>query len=1086
MTTFDHNYRVVKPGTYTHNEKPNVYFEDTSNTKQVINTYLKHYSNLDVLDFDPTYRSNITVDQFGTLLVGGNAVINKKSGTLVPTSKYPLYKAIQLGLFNENLSCTVNDYPDINATVKHDRIQYIKNIGQIRVFGTKVLTNLVFEGSGHIDYENPNIKNDLPTTVNSIVNYLSGISVINNNTRYFNGELLYSVKGDKGCYQITGNNTNIANIYQWVGWSTHTSAKNPLYYASNDLAAQKYKHLCLGRSYFRMPIGTIYFGSTNGRIIISRVYSYLGMKQAEVYNHLPYNTSVNPAFNSANNNYIRSTDLLPKNDNIAVEFNSTQTSTVSHKAPDRLAGRCFINVFSTLSEVIVTSSDYAKTYRYNTIDLTDYLVNGLLYVHDPNKDVDTVNVALAPDDNYFENVLPQYPYEDCAFVHKPRLEFKASFRNKETYPLVLGRFNPDHLGYFGTMHESVNRGILVANMPSNYINERTWSYYKMIERPWLVDSNDLKSKGKLSHYTMMDGVVWCGPTQDITVMGNVFKLRTGTVVYDSSCYPIECRGDRPYPKPSNRIYLDKNYIPDKDGNRIMSPRLTYCDAYHYTKINYRKPEWISTHFKAIIPINNGTIINGVVNGDVLIYYPSISRFGKYYLIPNGTKLVVKQIDGTDEHDYMNYFVLPDTVNINTLTPISGINEKMHKQLERHHFPLRAKSPHHNFIRYDASQNRIWIKIVNNKVVDPEVRYMFTTNVDRIEYTTDVYPFLFNESTTNDSTITLANNSLFTVYTLDKRMTFKVTATTDKITVPYPMDILKLLSTPNISRVPYTEYGNRPKGVSKEMEFMGRKLEYVPQTIAPRSLGIRLQYNYAEKDLLPRGAVWNKVTTTYQLLGKDLNEPWPNGNVAEFKDQVMYIDDKPGYIARISIKRNVYLNDPVYTNLSTSQRIFFTLVKPWPEYEQELRDLGYRKLSEDFNPVLFGSRGRDNLRNIITTKWPHAPDINDHYYIPVMSENPSISPLSMGVVEYGAERVVKHEYGINNFFNIIENQVDSQAHPFTARFIHNSSKHNKTQWWMITLAMGSFGTGKMHHVFHLNWGIGRHVEPTPMPVVDIPE
>lgn len=815
MTTFTHEYRVVKPGTYSPDGGlPETYFEDTSGTKRLVNSLVRHYSQLQAYSWGNAPVSSFSVDQFGTLTVVGNHVYS--GTTKIAPGKYPLYLSSRMRMFTSSLdgiTYDVNTFPDINAATYNSSVEWDSNTKSMQVNGIDLeLTlrknrasshNLGYFGSQLTDY----------TTM--LESYIRLIITAKGNQRVFDGTKLVMPKGDNGIYATGAYNMGQSFVHQWVSWGYHNLQQSPLFYLMDDPNDFGYKHLCLGRSSFRMPVGSIVFTDSKSTA------SFTGVQHPDrypqVYTDAPYDPATLPMFNAGSTVRIpNSSDmkkLFPWHDEkyININIHPRRREEPIERAPSKYAGLRFVNVVSKSSVVRLYTEPNGS---YKDIRGND-LYRNVQGTPDPNTSYSEIMVKLYPVGAYDET-KPILPFDDTEFVHKPRLENKATFTQPTTYPYILGRFNPDHRGYFGTMHESANLGILVANTPSNYIDDRLWHYYKMIERPWVVDNAELFNKGNFAHYSMYDGIVWCTEGIDIVVMGNTFRLRPGEVVYDSSCYPIECRGDMPYPIPSMHLYPRANYVPDQYGKRICSPRLSYNDADYYraqslvTNSPYAK-------FNPIIPINNGYIENGVVFGDVLYYNLKTKQ---YHLINPGTVLDTIDVTDTDPNDYMNYYGLLNTTN-KLSGAITHLTTSLMKRLSRHHFPLRATGPHHGSIRYDASQNRIWMPISNGRLTQMEVLHLLDHNVDRIEYTTDIIPFTKNQS--NNLGYSFYQDGIFTLYTLNKRITFKCV----RDFIGYRSTIEGLYNEPNLIVVDYSEYGNRPKAVSAQIEFMGRTLEYIP-------------------------------------------------------------------------------------------------------------------------------------------------------------------------------------------------------------------------------------------------------------------
>lgn len=379
---------------------------------------------------------------------------------------------------------------------------------------------------------------------------------------------------------------------------------------------------------------------------------------------------------------------------------------------------------------------------------------------------------------------------------------EANYRTLNEYPFILSNGVVDNQGFeYGVGDGQGNLNQLV-DFYSCYLDDRT------LHAPHYTERNVLHPCSPYINYqsfgsdrNMFGEGAFKLPRAHCTELANQFLLNIngGDVIYPATPVTDHLRGDCEWPTEYQHVHRP----------------LSYMDHHKYVMHKDRDP--YLNKFHPIIPINNGKISDGVIVGEVLIYYNN-----QYHLIPEGTIL------GISGDDTKNYWYL-DTIDTVIQPCPYVIYPSLAKRLRRHHFPLRAKTPWGEHIPHDNVLKRLYAFTDAIWVTD-----MFKTTIDDISWLNNTAPFTFetvdNQGHKRYDRITLRSG--FVVYRLDMKATFVVR---EPITVNFPIDLDALSAHDKVSVVAgdipaagSLQPGHRPMGdrcITRIADYIDKDMTY---------------------------------------------------------------------------------------------------------------------------------------------------------------------------------------------------------------------------------------------------------------------
>lgn len=815
-------YQVVKPGTYNWQTKPAIYFEDTSNTKVVINNYLRRLHWIRPVSYG-TFKSSMKVDNFGNVTVTGLCL----TGTwdTISTGFYPLHYFADKGYIknNEDMYMT-SENGSWNTFGNNHRITWGPNDEYLVMEGIDIKELFV------TNFTTPDrdVMTNPPQSLNEVeadewrLKRLVSKGVFQNN--HFNS---YAIRAnnfmfykDHGGFNGTGDygheNTSMYQYNPNLGHSLASYYVHHLDRERSDYITRKYYNFNLRSLPYTIINGNIRCGDRNPNsesrhdtigfsalrwsnsgtnLLIAQRWTIPVSNLNNIETVMTTSGDINIMMKSLTG--ANTPNVLSGGTKTTTEFPSDlilDNATILPVLP-----RKWDTPFS--SEGVARRIDDTSQQPYNNPD----------YVS-----VTDLNVEFMPD-TLLNSSLPRIPWETTDNdVLLPTSEFNYT-ANKDivrypynrTYPFIPSFHDIDDDGIYGCSIYNPTLLKTVSGLLCNYVNDRLMHYDKRIERPfWRMltlphtYNNDFKYAfvGKTNY---QDQSIYGHLTYTDNIMGNPINIYYGMTVWPESYYPVEFLGVYPYPTTAREKYPHANYIPRYDGKRVSHPRqgeaMTY-NIYHSLKTEYTKVGYV-------IPVNDGYIENGIVRGDVIYTQDRWS----WYKIKDGTQLDVFTIDSAT---YRNFYTIINTDGKLDGFPVwKSIPAKTVDKLKRHCLPLRAHTPDKQYLKYTTDISRIFVDLsgVTRYV---EVMDVFTYNVDRMEWSGNERIFTGSRG----SEVNVVEGDVFTIYSLDKRLTIKVVAS-GKVTLP--IDIENLPS--NLMYVDYTAHNGRIIYRNETRMFKDRRL-----------------------------------------------------------------------------------------------------------------------------------------------------------------------------------------------------------------------------------------------------------------------
>lgn len=816
-------HRVVRPMTYNWKTKPIMYFKDTSNAKLVLNNYLRKLYWIRPISFG-NFKSKMRVDVFGNVTVTGICLVNslyanKKYLKYITEGYYPLHYFYDNGLI---ITFAAENYFEDNGTWNSINSNHLFTWGTdneyVEIEGVD-LRELMYNNLIHYSSEmgngldNPQASSSLEQTAYHKEELLR---LINNGIirTGYNGYTLDSEKftffTDLGVYR----SSNSLNKYSYNSNLYNFNPNfNAGYYADWYIRINKkfsgYDHIRISNFNLRnfkyaVLNGTLTVNLDNVKLAPRRIPGtssdlLVAHKQNESLSNISSISSINtlPTEKKVYDVFKGGLSVDKNNDGEEflrdIELNETKIIPVYYRNTELRYGDYTERGPSTT--VFTQVNHEQASVEYVSMDITaDTLINK--------------NLPTIPWEQTNDNVL--LPYSAISF-ESLRENTIAKYPYSKTYPFIISEFIVNDEGYYGCDDVDPTWYKTMLDLPCNYLNDRLMHYDKIVERPFwrmLALSREKRENDVINLFSggikYTNQLFYRGETYNDNIMGNRITIYNGMTVWPESFYPVEFLGVYPYPTTAREKYPHTNYIPRYDGERISHPRQGKTAArmmHEYLRSKRLTPGYV-------IPINDGYIEDGVTHGDVLYTQDTYD----WYIVKDGTKLDVVTID---EETYRNYYTILDERGKLSRGVLSRLvwtprPAKTMARLARHCVPLRAHTPNQKHLRYTTDISRLYLNLdTYNHMV--EVMDVFKYNVDRVEWSG-------NRQLFTSPAYTMIEGTVFTIYSLDKRLTIKVVKTKS---VRIPIDIENLPDTLKI--VDYAEHNGRTMYRDETKMFKDRLL-----------------------------------------------------------------------------------------------------------------------------------------------------------------------------------------------------------------------------------------------------------------------